>query len=177
MLVNFKLNKLNTYAIFGAVFISLILLGNGLYSSNQIFAQQNQTENEAEVKADIEQENKCKKDTECENENKINNQLNIVNNVTQSQQQPESSPCEDCFTSILSQDQIDAFLIAFSNAVEQNILTLEELCQYIDNNQGTEELDRALIGAAASSEVFSEQEYSDLIACLQDAGFDVNNIL
>jgi len=47
-------------------------------------------ENEAEIEADIEQENKCKKDTECENENELNNQLSITN-ITQAQQQDESS--------------------------------------------------------------------------------------
>jgi len=58
-----------------------MLLGNGMYSTNQIFALENQTgtENEAEIEADIEQENKCKKDSDCENENEINNQLNITN--------------------------------------------------------------------------------------------------
>jgi len=39
-------------------------------------------ENEAEIEADIEQENKCKKDSECKNENELNNQLSIVN-ITQ----------------------------------------------------------------------------------------------
>ncbi len=49
------------------------------------FAQENQTGtlNEAEVNADIEQENKCKKDTECENENELNNSLNILNEETE----------------------------------------------------------------------------------------------
>ncbi len=48
------------------------------------FAQENQTGNlnEAEVNADIEQENKCKKDTECENENELNNSLKILNKET-----------------------------------------------------------------------------------------------
>ncbi len=175
-----RMFKPNFYAIFGILFLSSILLGNGMYSTNQIFAQQNQTEtvNEAEIKADIEQENKCSKETECENENKINNQLNIVSNATQSQQQQqESSPCEDCFTSILSQNQIDAFLIAFSDTVGQEISTLAELCQYIDANQGTEQLNDALIQAAATSNELDPQEYSDLIACLQEAGFDVEDVL
>ncbi len=82
--VIFKLNKLNTYAIFGAMFLAATLLASGMYSTNQIFAEENQTgtENEAEVKADIEQENKCKKDSECENENEINNTLNITTITT-----------------------------------------------------------------------------------------------
>jgi len=86
------MNSINLVAIFGIVFLSSILLVNGIYS-NQIFAQENQTgtNNEAEIEADIEQENKCKKDTECENENEINNSLNILTqNVTQSQEKPQS---------------------------------------------------------------------------------------
>ncbi|NOJ30004.1 MAG: hypothetical protein DA328_07540 [Nitrososphaeraceae archaeon] len=47
-------------------------------------------ENEAEIEADIEQENKCKKDSDCDNENEINNQL-IVTNLTTAGQKQESS--------------------------------------------------------------------------------------
>ncbi len=72
--------KPNFYALFGILFLSSVLLVSGMYSStNQILAQH---ENEAEINADIEQENKCKKDTECENKNEINNQLTITN-ITQ----------------------------------------------------------------------------------------------
>jgi len=44
------------------------------------YAQENKTgtTNEAEIEADIEQENKCKNDTDCENENEINNSLDIT---------------------------------------------------------------------------------------------------
>ncbi len=163
------MSKLNTFAIFGILFLSSILLGSGIYSSNQIYAQEN--ENEAEVKADIEQENKCKQDTECENENKINNSLTITSSTqTQEEEQPETSACEDCFN-ILSEGQIDDFLAAFSNAVEQQISTIADLCQYIDENQGTLELDNALLTAAMAS--IDEGQYNDLLLCLQDAGFDV----
>ncbi len=48
-------------------------------------------ENEAEVKADIEQENKCKQDTECENENKLNNKLNIINTNNQTTKSSETT--------------------------------------------------------------------------------------
>ncbi len=159
------------------MFLAATLFACGMYSSNQIFAQHenvNGTLNEAEINADIEQENKCAKDTECENENEINNSLNIVNitNGTQTQQS-EIPTCEDCFTSILDQEQIDAFLTTFSSEVGQEISTLEELCQYIDNNQGTPELNEDLVAAAATSGVINEGEYNDLIACLREAGFDV----
>ncbi len=74
------MKKVNTFALFGILFLSSILLANGMYSNSvSIFAEQ---ENESEVNADIEQENKCKKDTECENENELNNQLSITN-ITQ----------------------------------------------------------------------------------------------
>ena len=80
------MSKLNTFAVFGMLFLSSILLANGMYSNSvSIFAEQ---ENEAEINADIEQENKCKKDTECENENEINNLLNITT-ITQTQEQTE----------------------------------------------------------------------------------------
>ncbi len=75
--------------IFAILSFSIAALIMTVYESSTVqsvfittFAEENQTgtENEAEVKADIkEQENKCKKDTECENENKINNSLNIQN--------------------------------------------------------------------------------------------------
>ncbi len=67
------------------MFLAATLLASGMYS-NQIFAPLTLDLNhdgkinlhEAEINADIEQENKCKKDTECENENEINNLLNIT---------------------------------------------------------------------------------------------------
>ena len=78
------MNKLQIYTIFGIMFLSSILLGNGLYSNSfSVFAQ----ENEAEIEADIEQENKCTKDTECENENEIDNKLTIKNIIKQSDNQ------------------------------------------------------------------------------------------
>ena len=65
----------NTFTLFSLLFMSSLLLGNGLgLYSNQVAAQKT---NEADVNADIEQENKCKKDTECENENELNNGLGI----------------------------------------------------------------------------------------------------
>ncbi|NOJ30114.1 MAG: hypothetical protein DA328_08105 [Nitrososphaeraceae archaeon] len=78
--------KVNTFSIFGILFLSSVLLASGMYSNNAyVLAQQ---ENEAEVEADIEQENKCKKDTECENENELNNQLDITT-ITEEQQTSE----------------------------------------------------------------------------------------
>jgi len=162
------MSNLNLFALFGIMFLSSVLLGSGTFMSNQtsILAQ----ENEAEVEVDIEQENKCKNDTECKNENEINNSLTIT--ATQGQEeQPETSPCEDCFD-IVGEGQIDNFLAAFIEAVQQQISTLEELCQYIDENQGTLELNEDLLTAAMAS--INEDQYNDLILCLQDAGLDVD---
>ncbi len=134
------MSKLNKFALFGMLFISSILLGNWMYSS-QIFAIEAQNENnhdqsgnlnEAEINADIEQENKCKKDTECENENEINNQLNILNNKTQSQQGQSVIPaCETCFTQNLNQDEITKFLLAISKQ-DVTFSNIEDICQQID---------------------------------------------
>ena len=78
----------STFTIFSLLFLSSLLLGNGLGSySNPIDAQQ---ENEAEVNADIDkQENKCKKDTKCENE--INNKAVVKNIIEKQKDQEESS--------------------------------------------------------------------------------------
>ena len=68
------------FAILSSAIASLTLSSAGYNSFQQTFISTfAQQENEAEVNADIEQENKCKKDTECENENELNNQLSIVN--------------------------------------------------------------------------------------------------
>jgi len=157
------------------------LLGNGIYSNSlSLFAQ----ENEAEIEADIEQENKCKKDTECENENELNNKLNIVNqqNATQSEE-PVLSECENCFINNLSEEQVSNFIIAFSLTSESQtpFQTLEQICQYIDENDGTEsgqdQLDFALSNALTSAEVgLSFEEYQSIIQCLQEAGFNVEVI-
>jgi len=78
--------------IFAVLSFSILALIMTAYNSNTVqsafiatFAQENQTGtlNEAEVNANIEQENKCKKDTECENENELNNSLTILNEETE----------------------------------------------------------------------------------------------
>lgn len=60
---------MNKFSVFGILFMSSILLGSGIYSS-QVFAQ-----NIAIVDADVDQKNKCKKDSECKNKNEINNSI------------------------------------------------------------------------------------------------------
>jgi len=69
--------------------LSVTLLASILSFSTNMNTSVYAEENEAEIEADIEQENKCKKDTECENENELNNQLTITN-ITQAQTQEES---------------------------------------------------------------------------------------
>jgi len=161
--------KLNVFALFGIVFLSSILLGSGMYS-NQIFAQQ---ENEAEVEVDIEQENKCKKDTECENENEINNSLTITTTQGQEQEQPEIPTCETCFTDILSEEELDAFITEFAIHVKGPVTTLEELCEFIEQAQGDIQLNIVLL-ESANAALLTEDQYIDLIECLQDAGLDVD---
>jgi len=120
------MNKTNAFAVFGILLLSAILLANGMYSNSvSIFAEQ---ENEAEIEADIEQENKCKKDTECENENELNNSLNILNNGTQQQQQKEPQTCEECFTTILTEQELNDLIQAFDEDSEGDVSSLEDLC-------------------------------------------------
>ncbi|NOJ30237.1 MAG: hypothetical protein DA328_08740, partial [Nitrososphaeraceae archaeon] len=68
------------YLVFGVLFLSSILIGNAMYSTNQIFVLAEE-KNEAEVEVDIEQENKCKKDSECENQNELDNKLTVKKTV------------------------------------------------------------------------------------------------
>lgn len=54
-------------------------------------------------------------DTECKNQNELNNQLSITTSTQAQEEQPITSPCEDCFTKTFSnQIQQDNFLTAFS---------------------------------------------------------------
>jgi len=160
--------------------LSLIILGSVISLSTDlnmsIYAKENQTgtTNEAEIEADIEQENKCKNDTECENENEINNQLTVTNNGTQTSEQPVIPTCEDCFTDNLSSSEIEAFIIALNGILNGTggLETLEQLCEFIEQNQGTSELNDQLISAAEST--LSEEQYQALIECLHDAGIDVD---
>ena len=136
------MTKLNVFAAFAVLFLSSVLLANGMYS-NKIFAIEAQNENnhdqngnlnEAEINADIEQENKCKKDTECENENEINNQLSITNitTITQEQEeQPETPTCETCFTDNLSEEAVNFIEDTFFT---QEPSSLQEICDFIDEN-------------------------------------------
>ncbi len=158
------------------MFLSSILLGNGLYSTNQIFAEENQTgtENEAEVKADIEQENKCKKDTECENENKINNSLTITNNGTQTQPSQETpQTCEECFTTILSEQQIQSVLNNEVFPEEIPLNSVQDMCILIadvfDVPEFADDFNVALTQADLTEEQFNELEQ-----CLAELGFPMD---
>lgn len=152
-------------------FLSSILLGNGVYSSNQIFAQQ---ENEAEIEVDIEQENKCKKDSECENENEINNSLNIVGNGTQSQQSPPVTPtCETCFTDNLTPEQITAFELAMTDGTNGDLTSIEEFCIFAEQNVNNPEfiagiLAKAGFGAVNFGAEISVDELNNIADCLEE---------
>jgi len=186
------LNKLNIYAVFGIVFLSSMLLGNGIYS-NQIFAQ---NENEAEIEADIEQENKCKKDTECENENEINNRLNITtitgagaaNGDGNGGPNPvEDGTCAFCFTTTNLDPagpwppgkltQFVEFIEDPENTVpflgDDDVDSLQEICDALDaastpiDYQAIQDLiDDSLNGN-------NDQLVSEVVACLEDAGYDI----
>ncbi len=160
--------KLNTFAMFGILFLSSILLGSGIYSSNNfaVFAEQ---ENEAEVKADIkEQENKCAKETECENENKINNQLNL--NGTQPQQQQETQTCEECFTTILLEAELNDLIQAIDIDSEGSVASLAELCNFIDQNineLGFKEFISERLFTLGTGVGISEDKINELLDCLE----------
>lgn len=84
--MNIKNRSIFAVLSFSILALIMTAYGNTVQSAFiTAFAQENQTGtlNEAEVNADIEQENKCKKDTECENENELNNSLNILNEETE----------------------------------------------------------------------------------------------
>ncbi|NOJ29652.1 MAG: hypothetical protein DA328_05730 [Nitrososphaeraceae archaeon] len=74
--MDIKSKMVFTVLSFAIAALMLSALNNGIPSEQKFtaFAE----ENEAEIEADIEQENKCKKDTECENENELNNSLTLV---------------------------------------------------------------------------------------------------
>jgi len=159
--------KLNTFALFGIIFLSSILLGSGMYSNQtSVFAQ----ENEAEIEADIEQENKCKKDTECENENELNNSLNIVNNGTQQQQQQEPQTCEECFTTILTELELNNLIEAFAIDSENSITSLADLCDYIDefvNIPEAREFISERLFTLGDNVGISEDKINELLDCLE----------
>jgi len=147
------------------MFFSSILLGNGMYSNSvSVFAQ----ENEAEIEADIEQENKCKKDTECENENEINNQLNL--NGTQPQQQKVPQTCEECFTTILTEQELNDLIQAFDADSEGLITSLAELCDFITenvNDPGFREFISERLFTLGNDVGISEDTINELLDCLE----------
>ncbi len=156
------MSKLNAFAVFGILFLSSILLANGMYSNNvSIFAEQ---ENEAEVIAEIEQDNKCKKDTECENENELNNSLNIITqNSTQIGEQELT--CETCFTDNLTPQEVTAYeTILDTNTVFSSI---EELCLFIEENPESSEISSLIyyIGDQAGIDIGALQQIDQ---CLEE---------
>jgi hypothetical protein len=159
------MNRLNTFSIFGMLFLSAILLGNGMYSNNiSILAQ----ENEAEVEADIEQENKCKKDTECENENEINNQLKINGTQPQQQQQQEPQTCEECFTTILTEQELNNLIGAIFN--DGGPSTTQELCSLITENvddPGFREFLSERLFTLGDSVGINEDKINEILDCLE----------
>jgi len=118
------------YTIAIAALFALIasIIGTTTSMNMPIFAQ----ENEAEIEADIEQENKCSKDTECENENEINNSLNILTQNAAQDEEPVIPTCETCFTDNLSEEALNLIEETFFEGPEP--ASLQEICDFIDEN-------------------------------------------
>ncbi len=160
------MKKLDAFAVFGILFLSSVLLANGMYSNSiSVIAQ---LTNEAEVNTDIEQENKCKKDTECENENKINNSLNILNNGTQQQQQKEPQTCEECFTTILTEQELNDLIQALGEEFE-GLDNVSELCNFDDviDDPGFREFFSGILFEFGTGVGISEDKINAILDCLE----------
>lgn len=164
------MNKVNALAVFGILFLSSILLAYGEYPTSQIFAEENQTgtENEAEVKADIEQENTCAKDTECENENKINNSLTIVNNGTSQQTKTETPTCQTCFTNNLTPEEIISLGNAWTSGTGGEINSIEEFCTYIEQNGADPQVIQGLLAKGGFIAEINEDTINTIADCLEE---------
>jgi len=155
------------YTIAFAALFALIasIIGTTSSMNMPVYAQ----ENEAEVEVDIEQENKCKKDTECENENEINNVLSITNITNIGQQngdeEQETSPCEDCFTTILTPEQ-QAYVLA--NAEQGD--TFAEICEFLEENPNSQEESQIVYDDIGGIPNITEEQHIDLFNCLVDSG-------
>ncbi|NOJ30112.1 MAG: hypothetical protein DA328_08095 [Nitrososphaeraceae archaeon] len=159
------MKRLNAFSIFGMLFLSSILLGNGIYSNSlSLFAQ----ENEAEVEADIEQENKCVKESECKSENEISNTADVP---PLNANEPET--CEDCFTTILTEQELNNLFEAIAN--DGGPPTTQELCNYIAQGISINEPDFVLFKEFISERLFtlgdsvgiSEDKINEILDCLE----------
>ncbi len=105
----------------------------------------------------------------------INNNNNIVVGGGD-EDDGEPDACEECFTKILTNEQISGFIVGFEQATGESFVTLQDVCEYIIQNQGTEDLNEDLVQAAVTNvnpEQILYEVYVQLIECLQDAGIDV----
>ena len=110
-----------------------------------------QQENEAEVNADIEQENKCKKDTECENENELNNSLNILNKTETVSGTEPSETGQLTVTKIVRCEIIEPESMGISNSVFHKQPSLTNI-QFVPTGNG---------GPCHDSEITSQFEPQD----------------
>lgn len=85
---------------------------------------------------------------------------------------PPVDPCEECFTDVLNQIQInDIFPITNPNLGNAN--NLEELCDFLDGLTITLEKVEAggsLFGLLSSIPSISSDEVQEIVACLQQLG-------
>ncbi len=181
------------FAILSFGIVTLMLSSSGNNSFQQIFISTSaQQENEAEIKADIEQENKCKKDTECENENEVNNSLNITglagiqgNGNDNDNDNVQPGTCLFCFAPItndppgnwpiLDLDNLNQYLeeniVPVGN--EEDIDSVEELCDALENTNPrvSDSIIAQILHDAIQGDDQEEDNLVNLtIECLRDLG-------
>jgi len=168
--------NLKNWMIFAVLSFGIVALIVSSYNSafQPVFITTYSQENEAEVETDIEQENKCKKDSECENENELNNELSIVNKTSIQGGQSTEPTCEECF-SILDVQVINNVVDSFDTIVsselseEQNIDTLEDLCEFLQSTVLYEN-EYAALRVSLSTNSVDEEQIDNILQCLVDLG-------
>ncbi|NOJ30457.1 MAG: hypothetical protein DA328_09855 [Nitrososphaeraceae archaeon] len=168
--------NLKNWMIFAVLSFGIVALVMSSYNSTfqSAFIKTYAQENEAEVETDIEQENKCKKDSECENENELNNELSVVNKTSIQGGQSTEPTCEECFT-ILDDQVINQVVDSFNAIVsselneEQNIDTLEDLCEFLQSTVSYEN-EYVALEVSLSTNSVDEEQIDSILQCLVDLG-------
>jgi hypothetical protein len=81
--------------------------------------------------------------------------------------QPEKSACEQCFTSLLNQTQINKVLDIYNQVQPTHVTSLADLCRLLEQTgtQDAEDLVGALVGAGVIGTTLQE-----FFRCLENAG-------
>lgn len=85
--------------------------------------------------------------------------------------EPVAEASQTCLTDNLSKGELEDFIVQFDMDAEPEIATLDQLDNYINENQNNQKLDLDLIHAAEAS--ITSVKY-EMIFCLQEAGIDVD---